>query len=400
MNRMARMARGLLLMFTLFAICSLQGCKDYNELNDLALVDMVGVDLNEDGTYQAYYQVLNPNGVAGSKTGSFRSPLFTFEFRGKSWPEFTRLATQTLSRKLFINHFQAYIVSERLAKHGIGDLLNFLESDPRRRMATSIYVTKSPIKDIMNTYVPMETNPGKELRSIQKLQYEVTGQSDNKSNLKTLLENFENEQLAYISMIKLTDQEPFMTTKRFQTIEGNRGNFQYVGASIIKQAHAIGELKAPQLSTLFFLLGTNKSLLQDLKWNESESAQIQMIGKPKTDYQLFLQHGQPKLDIRIKPSLELVTIDQEEKLDSKTLRRLEAMFDKKMEDQSIKLIKLANEKQWDLLGIQDRIAKRINPKWATLKSNPVAWMETDVSVTVHSSIIKTGTLLTPYKGGK
>src|SRR3569832_568045 len=135
---MNRLTRGFLLMFILFTSCSLQGCKDYNELNEMALVDMVGVDLNEDGSYQAYYQVLNPSGVAGAKFGSSRSPLYTFEFKGKSWSEFTRLATQTLSRKVFISHFQTYNKTKQQTKQKHKEKKKKKENDPRQRKATSI----------------------------------------------------------------------------------------------------------------------------------------------------------------------------------------------------------------------------------------------------------------------
>ncbi|EFM12403.1 germination protein, Ger(x)C family [Paenibacillus curdlanolyticus YK9] len=396
---MKRIVRSISLMTLIFLSCLMQGCKDYNELNELAIVDMVGVDLNDDGSYQAYYQIVNPNGVAGSKSGSARSPLYTYEFKGKSWAEFSRLATQTLSRKLFISHFQAYIVSERLAKHGIGNLLNFLESDSRRRMATTIFVTKSPLKDVMNTYVPIEMNPGKELRSIEELQYEVTGASDNKSTVKTLLENFENNRLTYVSIIRLSGNKPYPTTKRFQSIEGNRGNFQFIGASIMKQGHAIGELHANQLETLFFLLGANKSFIQDIKWNEGDSAQLQMKGKPRVAYHLTIHDGLPKLDIVVKPKLELISIDQKEQLSTKTLHMLEKQFNKEMKKRALALIKLANKNEWDLLNIQERLANQISPKWAAIKANANAWVETEISVTVDSSIIKTGILLSPYQGG-
>ncbi|MBM7566595.1 Ger(x)C family spore germination protein [Paenibacillus sacheonensis] len=390
--------RGLILLAVLTAL-PLQGCADHKEINELALVDMVGVDEREDGTKLAYYQIVNPNGVASSKTGGSRSPIYTFAFKGKSWAEFSSNASSTIPRKLFISHFQAYIVSERLAKKGLGELLNFLESDPTRRMATSVFIAKGSVRDIMDTYVPLARSPGNELRSIHELQAKLTGRADRDSQVKTLVENYEDGSLAFVSNISLSGGEPFDTTKRYETIEGNRGNFTLSGASIIRQGRWIGELKPEQLSTLLLVLGKERALIEDIVLSKGASAQLEMLVRPRIERRLSLKDGKPALRVIVKPKLKLMSINAAGKIDSVMLRRLERLFNQRLEGRIGALLAEAKAKQWDLLGIGRQIGRRSGSRWAAAKRDPNAWREAEVSVSVRSSIVKTGVLLTPYAGG-
>lgn len=388
------LAMSMLLM--LLTALPLSGCGDFNELNSLALVDMVGVDADEDGLYHVYYQIVNPNGVAGTKAGSTRSPLYTFEFTGHTWPEFVSAASQTVPRQLFVSHFQAYIVSERLAKKGLQNLLNVLENDPDRRMATAVLITKSPVHEIMNTYVPLESNPGKELRNIQKLQHDVTGKGNNKSQIKMLLENMETSRLTFISNIVLNNQKPFTTTKRFETIEGNRGNYSYTGASIIKHGRWIGQLEAEQLMTLFFARGEAKSFIKKIQGKE-ETASVQMIGKPKRSIRLVMRDGKPILRMTLKPELHMLSISTHGKLDTERIRRLEMTFNEEMENEIKQLLELGTNHHWDLLDLENRIKHKSGRQWAALKSEANSWEKTDIQIHVQSSIVRVGIMLTPYR---
>ncbi|SEU20307.1 Ger(x)C family spore germination protein [Paenibacillus sp. NFR01] len=384
------------MLLMLLTALPLSGCSDFNEINNLALVDMVGADVDEDGLYHVYYQIVNPNGVAGTKAGSARSPLYTFEFTGHTWAEFVSAASQTVPRQLFVSHFQAYIISERLAKKGLQNLLNVLENDPDRRMATAVLITKSPIREIMNTYVPLESNPGKELRNIQKLQYDVTGKGNNKSQLRVLLETMDTSQLTFISNIILNDRKPFTTTKRFETIEGNRGNYSYTGASIIKRGRWIGQLESEQLVTLFFARGEAKSFVKRLQ-GKDETASVQMIGKPKRSIRLVMREGKPILRMTLKPELRMMSLSTPGKLDTEKIRRLEIAFDEEMEDGIKQLLRLGSNHHWDLLDLENRIKHKSGRQWAALKREPNGWEKTEIQVHVQSSIIKVGMMLTPYR---
>ena len=385
-------------VITILAVL-LQACNsDFSEINDRAIVNMVGVELDDKGNYVTYFQVVNPNGIAGTKAGGARSPLYTFEFKGKTWAEFTVNSTHTLSRKPFISHFQAYLVSERLAKKGLDDLLNFLEADPTRRMATAIFITKSPMWDMMNTYVPLEMNPGKELRDIRQLQASMTGKSNNLSRVKDLLDAYENSKLTFIANVKLTDNKPFITTKRFQTIEGNQGNYSYTGASIMKRGKWIGELDDDQLIPLFFMLNQDRSFVKDLVLGQGESAQVQQTGKPRMEKKLELRNGVPVVSLIVKPKLKLISTDLNGKVDGNAVKVMERKFEEQMTKECLDLWNLGLQNKWDLLGIEEWIKRKSGREWAKLKEDPDSWMNAKVSIHVQSSIVKLGILLTPYEG--
>ncbi|QHT61159.1 Ger(x)C family spore germination protein [Paenibacillus lycopersici] len=392
---MKPLIRGTLFLLALFVCFPMQGCSDLKEINDMAIADMVGVDMDEEGHYMAYYQIINPNGVAGSKSGGSRSPLYTYAFQADSWAEFASTATRTIPRKLFISHYQAYIVSERLAAKGLDDLLNFLENDPTRRMATNVFIAKSPVQDIMNTFVPLERNPGKELRSVHELQHNVASTASPNSQIKTLLENYEGTKLSFISNIRVVGK-PMATTKRFETIQGDKGNFELFGSTIIKQGKRVGELTPDQMASLLFVRGEAHSLIEPIETDNQEAAELQLMGQPRIKRQLTLKNNRLELRIHIHPKLKLASIDTNGRIDTATLHRLEKLFDERMAAHSNALLQLGKKNHWDLIDIQDQIMHKNGKRWHKLKASPESWEGAKITIDVHAKIIKTGVIMTPY----
>lgn len=137
-------------------------CWDKTELNELALVSMIGVDSDpESGRKTIYYQIINPlSGTSAKGTpGGNEATIYTYEVRGRSYGEINSTIYKILPRKLFVAHYKVLIVSQRAARQGIRDIVNFIEMQPNGRSSVPLLVADGPISQIMRTFTPLERIP-------------------------------------------------------------------------------------------------------------------------------------------------------------------------------------------------------------------------------------------------
>lgn len=123
-----RYAAGMFILMMFTAL--LTACWDKTEMNELALVSMVGVDIDPDsGKKTVYYQIINPlSGTSARGTpGGEQAPVYTYEISGSSFGEIKSTIYKMLPRKLFIAHSKILLVSRRAARQGVRDIVNFID---------------------------------------------------------------------------------------------------------------------------------------------------------------------------------------------------------------------------------------------------------------------------------
>lgn len=124
---------GLRLLMILLLIPLLGGCWDLRELDSLALVFGMGLDLGPQGDgYRLTFEIVRarqiqtpgPGGSGGG--GGQRNPYWLLQATGPTVFEAVRNATLQSSRRLFLSHTQVFIIGEELAKSGISPTIDFI----------------------------------------------------------------------------------------------------------------------------------------------------------------------------------------------------------------------------------------------------------------------------------
>lgn len=375
----------------------LQSCQDYDEINELAIVNMIGLDRNDDGIYIGYYQVINPPGVAVQKGGAAKATVYTYKFEGKALSDIAFGASKMLPRKLFTQHFQAYIISERLAKHGLRELMNFLETDYARRKATDLFITKQPMDKFMYTYVPLEKLPGRDIRSIQRLSREGNGSVEKHTRMNDLLEHYDSAKLIAVTMIDLNESKPLPTTRAFEMIDGNLGNYFISGTGLMLRGKLVGAMNSEEAKTYHFLNGTVTSLPVDIRTPEGKTVELRVYQRPKMKKRLELANGKPTLHIRLEVKLAISNNNQNEKMTSDNIAKLQNGFNELMKKKSYALLEKGKKNNLDLLHIEEQMKRKRGSAWEEWKTEPSSWKTAAVNVSVDSTITKIGTMTNPYK---
>jgi spore germination protein KC len=166
------MTRGRLGALTLALVMLLSGCWSAKEINQIAIVLSVGVDRTDDGQYVVTALMANPSNPSAQAGGGGGGAGSSSEGGGGAWivgatgPTFfeaVRELAQAVPRRLFWHHFETLVLSEDLARQGIGDLLDVFTRDTEVRRTLHMLVAQGNLFDIVGATPILELSLSRQL---------------------------------------------------------------------------------------------------------------------------------------------------------------------------------------------------------------------------------------------
>ncbi|GGD60280.1 hypothetical protein GCM10010911_17680 [Paenibacillus nasutitermitis] len=381
------------------SLCCLTGCWDKVEINELAIGEMIGTDMDpETGAQTVYYQIVNPEAVTAQKGGGIKSPVYTYTIEAPSIGELGLKVANILPRKLFPDHYQSIIFTERYARQGLLPFINFYERQYNRRSDLYLLITDSPLTDMMMTYPPLDRLPGHALRALIENQSESSGTVSKKSRVKDLVENMESSILTVLPIVSLNGSKPLSTSDRYEQINANEGNFRLSGGAVFKQDRMIGKMKLKQMAYYLLLKGQSKVLFERLTVN-GRNVDLQAT-QPKVHKRLYIISGVPVWKVDITTRLVIINNEQQNKLTTENLTRIQEAFNLKIEEKITEFYQNTIRNQWDLFGLEDKIKYQRGKKWEGVHQQKNSWNQTEIQISVKSKINDIGEIINPYKGVK
>ncbi|WP_188175695.1 Ger(x)C family spore germination protein [Paenibacillus sedimenti] len=375
----------------------LSGCWDQREINQLAIINMLGVNkIPGQPTLELYYQSINPSGVAAKQGGGPSSPVYTYKVTGSSaHASFTYEVSDILPRQLFPDHYQAIIISETFARYGISRLLNSYELQSNRRANVELVVTDSPMNKVMNTYIPFEKIPGKSLTSIINIQSKTSARAVKNSRFKDLIEKVDSSKATVVNFIRLNANKSDNTTKNLEKIDAYQRSFVLNGGAVFLRDRMVGKISINDITWYSYLTENAESFLQHLTIDRFPM-EVE-VGKSKVKKKLIISDGIPIYTFQITSDLRLRSDNTAEEMRTDKVNRIESAFNAIAEKEAGDFIKRATEKGWDLLGIHDQIAYQRSKEWKTaLDKDSELWKKTRFVIHVKAVMSTGGTLMRPY----
>lgn len=145
------------LWLALILIIFIMGCYDRRELDDLAIVVGLGIDLADDGDILATVQIVNPQ-VLGNQGGG-GEPVWVIESKGQTLFEAIRRMIHQSSNKLFFSHNQIIVIGEELANKDIFLVTDFLLRDEEPREDAYLIVAEGKASDIIRGKIGIGSIP-------------------------------------------------------------------------------------------------------------------------------------------------------------------------------------------------------------------------------------------------
>ena len=157
-------------IFLIIVMFVLHGMKNARQINDLAIVSAIGIDINEEGEYIVTSQILNPKkeNSSGSGTSSSKSSsdIVVYSSTSTSIQNAIRNIVEESPRRLYLAHMELLLISENVAKQeDILDTLDYFIRDNEGSNNFMLVITKDTTpQKIMEILTPLETNPAKNIK--------------------------------------------------------------------------------------------------------------------------------------------------------------------------------------------------------------------------------------------
>jgi spore germination protein KC len=108
------------LLLAAAVVLLLSGCWSRIEVNDLAIVDIIAMDREENGNWRISLQIVTPQRIAqpggqGGQAGS-RRPFLVVSDTGPTALDAIRKLQLQLPRRIFLAHANVILVGEALAR--------------------------------------------------------------------------------------------------------------------------------------------------------------------------------------------------------------------------------------------------------------------------------------------
>lgn len=150
----------------LVGLAVLPGCWSKKELNELAVVMALGIDLDREG-YAVSAQVMNSSEVGSQQRSSMgSSPAITYKTVGKTVPDALQRMLEVTPRMLYLSHVRVLVFGEEMARKGVSDALDFISRNRQLRTDFYLLVAKGmKAEDILQVVTPFEHIPANSLYS-------------------------------------------------------------------------------------------------------------------------------------------------------------------------------------------------------------------------------------------
>ena len=246
------------ILFFVVICLSLTGCYDKTELDNLAYVIGIGLDIGEaqngedddnDGeNLNITYQIAIPVKIAGENNSSGKETYTTYTVSASSLFMGNSIVNAMASKEINLSHINIILYSEEIAKKGLSGHINGLLSDTDIRPKTPVAICRGKASDFFNQITPvLETNPAR--------YYSLILSSFNYTD-----ESIGSELISFYSNAQSIDREASTVIGEISSKELNDSNSDenkdkavFKGLAVFKAGTMIGEIP-PKITDAHLLL--------------------------------------------------------------------------------------------------------------------------------------------------
>jgi spore germination protein KC len=355
----------------------LTGCWNRVEINDIAIVTAIGLDLVEDDQLRLTLQVAVPSKlVTGGKGESGGKSTIVISETGASVSEAYRNIQGKLSRRIFFSQSRVLLIGEDLAKKGVFHIVDFHTRYAEPRINSFIMFTKGKASKIINSMPKFESVSAEETRELAKMSV----------GFKIYVRDF-------LNMLLTDGIEPFASQFTLKPLEVNTknksGETQAVnGIAVFKGDKLVGWMDEGETRGLLWLRNEIKTGVITVNIpKEKGGGNISMeIVRGETNIVPILKQGELKLDVDVVTELSVIENDSKLNLfETKVIEEIQTYAEEKISKRIEMIVEKAQkEYESDIFGFGQSVYKKYPKEWNThYKEN---WENEFVQtkVTIHS----------------
>ncbi|MGG1553361.1 Ger(x)C family spore germination protein [Paenibacillus ferrarius] len=352
------------------------GCWDRKEINDLAFISGAAGDLTASGEFIISFQIAIPS--ASKKGGGQREKFFVISASGKNATEILQKLQKKSSRMLFTAHRSVIFIGERLAKHGVKDILDIFSHDPKNRLRTYIMVVKGGEgREILQSHYPFEQVPIEAIKEMEGMGSETA------VTLRDFFISSSSEGIGPVMGV--------IAKEEYQK-ESNANKLKLSGTAIFKDFKQVGILDAQETEGLLWIRSKLKFCRITAELPEGKGNVGALLSHAKRKITSEVNGDKVKLRIELQGRGSL--IENNSALDVRKRENIQLV--QKVLENAVKqfvedaVTKIKGQYQTDSLGF-GQIVHRNHPRdWKVLKPHwesklPGVEVAIDVKLTISES---------------
>ncbi|MBI0576575.1 Ger(x)C family spore germination protein [Neobacillus cucumis] len=369
-------------MLVLAIIVSLlTGCWNRIEVNDIAIVTAIGLDLIEDDMIRLSLQVAIPTKLGptgGSKGGGKERSTFVISEKGATVSEAYRNLQMKLSRRVFFSQSSVLLIGEALARRGIKNIIDFYARFNQPRMNSFIMFTKGYASEVIKNIPILESISAEETKELAKLSVGV----------KVYVRDF-------LNMLLTDGFEPFAPEYKLTPLEVDTkneiGKIQLInGAAVFKKDKLIGWMNDTQTRGILWLRNEIEGGVISIKIPKNKGGGIISFDIIRAETKLLpnLKNGQLKLNVKV--TSEMIVTENYSKvvlLNQKNLEEIQKSIEKEIGTRIQLVVDSAqNEFQSDIFGFGQAVYRKYPKAWNTVYKKNWDQDFPKIEVKIHSKV--------------
>ncbi|MGM0900389.1 MAG: Ger(x)C family spore germination protein [Bacillota bacterium] len=335
----------------------LSGCWNRTEINDIAIVTAVGLDLLEDDNMRLSLQIAVPAqlGQATGPTQSGGKSTFIVSELGGTISEAFRHLQEKLPRRIFFSHSRVLIIGEDLARNGVTHILDFYARYQEPRMHSSIIVTKGKAVDILKQEPTLENVSAEEANELIKRKVGLM------ISIRDFLDMLLTEGVEPVAPQFVL--EPLEVKSDSQTIEKQAIN----GAAVFKGDKLVGWMDDGETRGILWLRNEMKKGVITVNIGEERGGGKISTNIVRTESDIVPELKDGKITITINTRAELNVLENASEVnlgDPENIDKLEKEIEKEIKDRMrMTLDKAQGELGSDIFGFGEALYKKYPKEW-------------------------------------
>lgn len=383
-------------MISIFTFLPLTGCWDRKELNQIGIIMAIGIDKEEIGDkFILTSQIISPSS-AKSKEGNNKNPIKMVTTSGNSLFEAVRNNAKNLDRKSFWAHVRVIVISEKVAREGISDVIDFILRISQLRNNSWLIVTKgTEAREVLGVKCGIE--------NIQAIYMEGI--------IKGKKINSEISAARVIDIIKKIQGEGINPTTgafkiimdKSQPMEQNNSTMEKClnlsDTAIFNKDKLVGYLDNVETRAFNLIMGNVKSTPLSISCDKDESKFTSIeIKKLKSNIIPHIVNGKVSFTINIKVEGNIVEIG-----DNTDISKLEEFYRindkfKQAIERDVKkgIVKIQKELKTDVLGFGSALNKKYPKEWKKIKEQwDTNFVSTPYTLNIETNLKRPGLIIKP-----
>jgi spore germination protein KC len=405
-------------LFLTFLVLTLTGCWSNQDIDDLAIINVLGIDQNEAGEYVISAVIVNKNmnSFDENTSGNARkSSSLIKTATGLSIHEAMGTLSSTTSKRIYLGHVNNVIFGEKVALNKMEESLDYFRRENDFRPNIKILVTKGLAADIVKINPQLEANLGFSIRNIidENRYAPTTMVKDISQFMKALSSNTVDPVTAEIGIAnniqqqqnKETPNNPSSTGKTNESNENVESDMAIKGTAVFKGGNLAGWLDERETRGLLWVQGEVDTGIVVVSCDEKESGNV-TLGLGKSNSQLIPHISKDKIDMTVKihvnAEIRNVTCPNLQ-MSSSQIERLNKKLEKLVKQEALHaIVKAKNQWQTDIFGFGEVLYRKDPKKWDQLSKQwrTSGLREMGVQVKVTSNISRYGLQEDPIKANE